>query len=1647
MKKSLKRLLQCVSVVLLLTLVVACGKNVTIFTENGEWKNDTVSRNKLNPTTTLVSYTDANSAAKADIKSSPYYLSLNGTWDFTFTTNDSYVPSDFMKPNFVYPDPDEEVLTASNTQLLYWDTIEVPSNWELSGYGTPIYTDSKYAWSSSLKPNNVPETNNEIGLYRSTFTIPENWDDREVFITFEGVSSACYVYINGYMVGYGEDAFTNKSFWITQYLQEGENTIAVKVYKYCYSSWLEAHDSVKLGGIFGDVYLYSTPEVYIRDISIDSGLDDEFENALMQIEVEVATFSEAPSGYTLDIALYDDDGNVYVSNRQLGSEIQFGVNKVGNSYVSSCGGRLAVSAPEKWTAETPNLYTAVFTLKNANGEVVDIVSTQYGYITTGFVYDDDGNQTFTVNGQPITLYGVVYNEFSSETGNSVSYEVKEQDVLRMKAMNINAVRSPGIPFSNDFISLCNKYGLYIISDMNLQSTPYANQGDSSIPGDQSIWQSALVDRLVNVIERDKNNPSVIMWALGNESGSGSNFKNLRDFLQGEDDRMILYDGDSTYTDIIVAIDWDFSKVEEVLNDSSVKKPVVLQSYTMGYLNGSGDIKSYVEYIDNNSKILGGFFNYWIDRALYWPTDPINASFVLRETPYSEYPELYTLSWPGTWGESVSDGIVGLSGILNADRTVQSDAYELKNAYSPIKITEVDLKTLTFTAENRNSFINFEDNYEIKYEILADTDVVSEGTVSGLTLEPGETKEFSIDSKLVTLDGNKEYFLNLYVVTKTTEDWTDTLSGNVFFEQYDVTGFDTMPKTGAVKSDAGDPLTVTIVQKPSIEATILDIVSGDFYITNNAERNLSEIYDCTYTLTEVNNFWTNPRPVVISEGTVDLDVPAYTKGVKLHIDYNLAQKAVKDGNYALTITLTQKEDLGDVPAGYKLSWVFDQAYFGMELPFEVDPERTPTPILDEEGNQMKDDDGNDMYYYPDPEPELEEDDDEDYYDEEYDEYTPYILIENDLISIEINAETGRISSFYYGEDVVLKNAPRFSLTRVATGGDAYSEVSQSNYSTISKVTSNQHLSDYIKINKIEDNHYQFVVELEGVPYDYASYSSASINAHITMCYDIYGDGEIVVSYAYDPSVYSGIPMNISTLMDLPSTFSELTWYGRGPGSSYPDKLADTKVGLYEETVQSYDGTSYYLKNSLGDKSETRWLALQNSENGMYVLITSDTSNFAFNAMLSSGSTSLRIISRQRGASAGNLYDAEYYVDPSIIIPGENAEFSYRIIPLTEKDDPAAVAKTSNPVDSPVVESHAIVDGGSYSILSSTSSTSYLTSGLTLESGVGGDNQLWHYEKDSDTGQANAFRLKSVQYGKYLSQLYLKGSESSIDVGLVDYNYAEDNHYWTNLSHNGTNSNIYSIGVSWSFQPLSDTMGSRIAMLKQSSETDLNSAWEIEYVDEENSIVRIKNVGTGYYMSVVDEMSFRTVLGQIKNDRLRNYSPSVNWNGLSALSAEPLTADTIDSSWAYSENYITQWELLPGDTQHWTFTNIEGDYYTITNKDTGLALTLNGNVLSEEKNTGSANQTWQVIEENGLFSLINKSNGYALGIAIERVMYDNDYISTHYFKTEDEKYYESSYLVASEYHGLATQKWVLNTDEDQKIIIEAGEDWYYVPSDEE
>lgn len=1668
MNKCLKTVLCTGLIAVLLFSVTACGGKVTGLIENyDEWKTDIASRNKEAAASKLISYTDFETASTSDIKQSSNYLSLNGVWDFAFTQNASSVPSNFMKLDFTYPDPDATGPVSSKTEILYWDTINVPGTFEMQGYGTPVYQESAYAWSSEIRPTNVPETNNSIGLYRKTVSVPESWDGSEIYINLDGVSSACYVYVNGEMVGYAQDTYTSKSFRITDFVSAGEEAlVAVKVFKYSYASWIEAQDVIKFGGIFRDVYLSASPKVSIKDISINPGLDSEYKNATMLVNVDVASYVDPESGYTLDIQILDQNGDTFITNRRLGSEVSFKASKDtgSNYYLAPAGGRVAVEEPIKWSAENPYLYTAIITLKNSDGAAVDIKSVKFGFSKAAYAVDDDGNQTFTMNGTPIKLYGVVYNEFNAETGSAVSYEQKVEDIKALKAMNVNAVRSPGVPFSSEFIDLCAEYGIYVVSDINLESEPYSSKGDASIPGSQTIWQNILVDRLYNVVERDKNSPAVIMWGLGNESGEGDNFKALRSLLQNIDERLIIYDGDDNYSDLVITNDWSYTKLNELLNDSDNKKPVLIESFDVALLNGAGNIASLVDLIDNNSKVQGGFFGYFIDKAIYWPKDSANASSVLKEKPYSSNSSEYQLTYSGSWGESLSDSYKGLTGVLSANRTWQPEAYEYKNAFSPITVKAVDLKNGKFSVTNRLNFTSFEDSYSIVYEIYREENLVSSGTVSNISVLPGETSEISINYG--KFDADTDYFIDIKVMELNETKWSDVTNGVVASWQFDITEYETLPTTGGEESDFGDALDIMIVEKPEVMTTALDLVNGVFYITNKSPEALGDIYDCTFELIETNNFWDNPRPVVISSGTVDLSgVGAYAQNVKLQMIYDSAQKAVEGGDYLVKLKFTTKKAVGDIPAGYVLVWNFDETTLGSAIPFEVDTSRSPVQQVDENGSPVSDDLGKPIMVGGDPEPEtVPEIDINDDALSDQQSYDPYTLIKNDRVTLIIDNESGAIIKFAIDEQDIFANSgsnssPEFVLYRNPTGGDLLSDVTDKSNSSIISLSRNSttyhKLIDSVKVNEVSSNHVQIVLNYALVTYDYETYSNVNGNAYLTVSYDIFGNGEIVVSYAYDPTVLTGIPTEIGNIIVLNGGYDTFSWYGRGPGESYSDRLSDTRVGIYEDVEISDLVSSRYLYNSgTGDRSEVRWLTVEGDEL-VKLLITSTSKNFAFNVAYSNGLSAasyardvsgnnvfLRIISEQRGVSAGNIVEANNSVIDSIIEPGSYVEFSYRIKPISDNDDAMELAKTYISVNSPTVDRVDIVSGKEYSITSVASGTDYITSTngeISVEEGKGSNSQLWKITPDTSTG-FDANRIENLEYSGVLSPVYalFASSTTEVEVGIGQYSVSR---HWANWEITDDNQ-LRPLSIGWALVPKTNDNGTHVVLKHPDAvDGDVAATWELIEVEEGSDIYVIQNKKTKSYLTVIDSLSYRNIIVENLADRKLNYYGDVDWTKHSALSAERKTSS--DAFWAKLENSITVWNLLPNDSQTWIFTQVSDGEYRISNKETGKFLTYDGDVLSEQSLTNNSNQIWKVVDDSGVYGIVNKANDGALTIDSVRIPLTEAELAEIYVSKEDDKYKDIEVLTVQPWRGLATQKWDIQSDSDKEVVIEAGDSWFELP----
>ncbi|MFC1733785.1 glycoside hydrolase family 2 TIM barrel-domain containing protein [candidate division KSB1 bacterium] len=494
-----------------------------------DWENPAVlERNREPARSSLTLFPDSEQALQYERDYSPYYHSLNGKWKFNWVEKPDDRPAGFRNPEFD---------TGS------WGEIEVPGNWQVQGYGVPVYLNSAYVFNED--PPSIPHDYNPVGSYRTDFEVPAGWRERQVFIHFDGVDSAFYLWINGREVGYSQGSRTPAEFNITRFLREGVNSCAVEVYRFSDGSYLECQDFWRLSGIFRDVYLYSTPSVHIRDFFITAGLDNLYRDAEMSITVKTKNYSEeAMPGHTVDVSLYDPEGN----------SVGMGILAAGEtSYLHGGAESITlltapVSNPLKWSAEQPHLYTVHITLRNEEGEVVEVIRCRFGFRS---VEIKDGQ--LMVNGVPVLIKGVNRHEHDPVTGHYVNRESMTKDIELMKRFNINAVRTSHYPDTPLWYELCDEYGLYLVDEANIESHGIGYRPNRTL-GNNPVWKAAHLDRVIRMVERDKNHPSVIIWSLGNEGGDGTNFEAASDWIHHRDpSRPVQYEraGSRPHTDIIV----------------------------------------------------------------------------------------------------------------------------------------------------------------------------------------------------------------------------------------------------------------------------------------------------------------------------------------------------------------------------------------------------------------------------------------------------------------------------------------------------------------------------------------------------------------------------------------------------------------------------------------------------------------------------------------------------------------------------------------------------------------------------------------------------------------------------------------------------------------------------------------------------------------------------------------------------------------------------------------------------------------------------------------------------------------------------------------------------------------------------------------
>ena len=655
-----------------------------------EWQSQyAVGLNKLNPHAYVWPYATAADVEKGAYEESPYYMSLNGKWKFHWVKNPDTRPKDFYKPSFY---------TGG------WADINVPGNWERQGYGTAIYVNETYEFDDKMfnfkkNPPLVPSEENEVGSYRRTFTIPAGWEGRRVILCCEGVISFYYAWVNGEFLGYNQDSKTPAEWDITDKLKKGENTIALEVYRWSAGAYLECQDMWRLSGIERDVYLYSTPKQYIADYKVTSVLEkNTYKDGVFELDV---TVEGAATGIaTIAYELQNEAGKTVlngsqpIKSRGLSNLITFDEKRIPDV--------------EKWSAEHPNLYTLILELKDANGKVIEVTGTKVGFRTSEI---KDGR--FCINGVPVLVKGVNRHEHS-QLGRTVSKELMEEDIKLMKQYNINTVRNSHYPAHPYWYQLCDRYGLYMIDEANIESHGMG-YGPASLAKD-STWLTAHMDRTHRMYERSKNHPAIVIWSLGNEAGNGINFERTYDWLKSvEKNRPVQYErAEENYnTDIYCRMYRSVDVIKEYVARKDIYRPFILCEYLHAMGNSCGGMKEYWDVFENEPMAQGGCIWDWVDQSF-------------REVDKDG-------NWYWTYGgdygpkDVPSFGNFCCNGLVNAVREPHPHLLEVKKIYQNIKSTLVDKKNLTIRVKNWFDFSDLNE-YLLHWSVTGDDGtIVAEGS--------------------------------------------------------------------------------------------------------------------------------------------------------------------------------------------------------------------------------------------------------------------------------------------------------------------------------------------------------------------------------------------------------------------------------------------------------------------------------------------------------------------------------------------------------------------------------------------------------------------------------------------------------------------------------------------------------------------------------------------------------------------------------------------------------------------------------------------------------------------------------------------------------------------------------------------------------
>ena len=735
-----------------------------------EWESpENLALNKEQPHAYFFPFQHLDNARKVLPENSKFWQSLDGDWKFHWAPDPDSRPKDFYQTEY---------------DVSSWDAIPVPSSWNIYGiqkdgsqkYGTPIYVNQPVIFQHSVKVDDwrggvmrTPPANwttykdrNEVGSFRRDFEIPQDWDGREVFISFDGVDSFFYLWINGQYVGFSKNSRNTANFNITPYLQKGKNTVAAEVYRSSDGSFLEAQDMFRLPGIFRTVALYSVPKVYFRDLVATPDLDATYTDGSLTVNAEIRNLDKkAIKDYKVYYSLYAN--KLYSDeNTLVDGFLSPVIDKIAPNETGSVQTVLKVKAPNKWSAEFPYRYTLVAELKDKKNRTVEMVSTIVGFRKveikdTPASEDEFGlaGRYYYVNGKTVKLKGVNRHESNPGVGHAITREMMEKEIMLMKRANINHVRNSHYPDDPYWYFLCNKYGIYLEDEANIESHEYY-YGAASLSHPVE-WKNAHVARVMEMVRANVNNPSIVIWSLGNEAGPGKNFVAAYDALKKFDtSRPVQYERNNDIVDMgsnqYPSIGWVRGAVQ---GKYDIKYPFHISEYAHSMGNACGNLIDYWEAMESTNFFCGGAIWDWVDQSMY---------------NYDPKTGVRYLAYGGDFGDTPNDGQFVMNGIVFGDLEPKPQYYEVKKVYQHIGVKAIDTEKGVFEIFNKYYFKNLAEDYQLVYSLYEDGKPIMTGKPMDINIAPRQRAQITLPYDHASLKKDAEYFMKLQFILKDQRPW-------------------------------------------------------------------------------------------------------------------------------------------------------------------------------------------------------------------------------------------------------------------------------------------------------------------------------------------------------------------------------------------------------------------------------------------------------------------------------------------------------------------------------------------------------------------------------------------------------------------------------------------------------------------------------------------------------------------------------------------------------------------------------------------------------------------------------------------------------------------------------------------------------------